>query len=207
MLDLFLRALEKFRVALRPVAPLHAFGNALAQKTHHRFVLGHGIARELVAQIAELKAESRRKLDSVANAVGGDERQLERARNADRGLIPPLLFALAMSLQFDVNIIAAKNARELLNHIAPCIFSAAHQRCCERALVATGQADEACCVLLKIVAVRGAILLGCFAHLELRNELAEILIPGARFGEQGNARRLGVRLVRQPGRRRKPRPQ
>ena len=45
----------------------------------------------------------------VAHAVGGQQpADCRRARNADRGLIPPLFFALAMPLQFNVDIVCGR---------------------------------------------------------------------------------------------------
>ncbi len=62
-------------------------------------------------------------------------------------------------------------------------------------------------VLAEVVEVRRALALCCFAHLELRNELAEILIALPRCAKQRQARRLAGMLMRQPGRRRQPRPE
>ena len=109
-----------------------------------------------------------------------------------------------MPLHFNVDISAAEDVRELLNNLAPCLFAAAHQRCGQRALVAARQAHEAGCVLLKIVEVRRALLLGGLAHLELRDQLAEILVALARFAQQGHACRFRRALVRQPCRRFQP---
>ena len=47
----------------------------------------------------------------VADAVGGEHRQLQRTCDAKRRLVAPLFLALAVPLQFDVDILAAEDAR------------------------------------------------------------------------------------------------
>ncbi len=64
----------------------------------------------------------------VAHAVCGEHGQLQRARNADRCLISPLLLALPVALHFDVDISVAEDARELLHNLAPGLFTAACER-------------------------------------------------------------------------------
>jgi len=53
----------------------------------------------------------------------------------------------------------------------------------------------------QVIEVCRAIAFGAFAHLELRNELAKILITRARFAEQWKPRRFALVLVRHPRRR------
>ena len=63
-------------------------------------------------------------------------------------------------------------------------LAAAGERRSQRALVAAGQADQPGRKLFKIVKRCRAFGLGGFAHLEARDELAEILIAGLRGAEQ-----------------------
>jgi hypothetical protein len=64
-------------------------------------------------------------LGRVANAVGCDQRKVQGTRDADGSLIPPFLFALAMALQFDVDVLTAEDARQLFNGFACRRFTAA----------------------------------------------------------------------------------
>ena len=79
----------------------------------------------------------------VAHAIGGDHRQLQRARNANGGLVAPFLFALLVALQFDIDILAAEDSRQLFDRLAARRFAAARQRRSQRAFIAAGQADQA----------------------------------------------------------------
>jgi hypothetical protein len=81
------------------------------------------------------------------------------------------------------------------------------ERRSQRAFIASREADQAGCILAEIVKVRRALALCRFAHLELRDQLTKILIALARCAEQRQARRFLGMLMRQPGRRREPRPE
>ena len=60
-LDLAMRAFAEVSFAGMAVALACAFVGALAQEGHHGLAFGHGIARELVAEIGEREFESRGK--------------------------------------------------------------------------------------------------------------------------------------------------
>ena len=74
----------------------------------------------------------------VANAVGGDQRQIQRVRDADRSLISPFLLAFLMALQFDVDIFAPEEIDQLLDCFASFFFAAAGQCCRQRTFVSSG---------------------------------------------------------------------
>ena len=61
----------------------------------------------------------------VTNTVGGNDGQIQRSRNADGGLVPPLLLTLLMALQLDVDIGATEHTNELYHSPATRIFSPA----------------------------------------------------------------------------------
>ena len=79
-----------------------------------------------------------------------------------------------------------------------CLLTAAHQGRGERTFIATCQANQSRAVLLKIIEGGCAFLLGGFPHLELRDELAKILITFAGFAQQWQACWLRYVLMRQP---------
>ena len=64
------------------------------------------------------------------------------------------------------------------------LLTAASKRRCQRPLVAAGQADQSGGKLFQVFERCGAFGLCGFAHLEARDELAEILIAGLRGAEQ-----------------------
>ncbi len=68
----------------------------------------------------------------------------------------------------------------------------------QRAFVAAGEADQPGGKLFQIVERCCAFGLGGLAHLEARDELAQILVAGLRGAEQQQARRLCRELMRQP---------
>ncbi len=63
----------------------------------------------------------------ITYAIGGNHRKLERLGDADSSLVAPFFLSLTMSLQFDINIFAAKDARQPFDGFAPGFFSATHQ--------------------------------------------------------------------------------
>ena len=63
-------------------------------------------------------------------------------------------------------------------------LAAVSKRRRKRSFVAAGQADQSCREFFKIVERRCAFGLRGLAHLEARDELAEILIAGLRSAEQ-----------------------
>ena len=143
----------------------------------------------------------------VANAVRCDQRKVQGMCDADSSLIPPLLFALPMALQFDIDVPAAEDTHHLFNCLACRRFATTRERRGQRALIPSREADQTGGVLAEIVEVRCALALRGLTHLELRDELTEILIALTRRAEQRQPRRLFGMLMGQPRRRRQPRPE
>src|ERR1035437_71293 len=139
----------------------------------------------------------------IPNAVGGNHRQVERGREAQQRLVTAFFFALMVALQLDIQIAVAIDGRESIGKLACSWASIARKGGSQRSFVAPGEADQTGGELLQIIQCRRALSLGCFAHLEARDQLAELLVAGLRGTEQQQARRLGRELVRKPGRWRK----
>ena len=76
---------------------------------------------------------------------------MQRARNANGRLVAPLLFALLVALQLDIDILAAEDSHQLFHRRAAFSFAAARQRRGQRPLIAAGHADQAARVLPQIV--------------------------------------------------------
>src|ERR1700735_1566323 len=132
----------------------------------------------------------------MADSVRGEHWQPKRLRDANGGLIAPLLFAFPVTLQLDIDILAAKGAYQLFDGLAAGFFSTAHEGGGQRTLVPSGEADQAGSVLLQVIEGRGTFHLRRLTHLELCDELAKILIACPRFAEQGKTRWLGSVLMR-----------
>ena len=112
----------------------------------------------------------------VAHSIGRQDWELQRARNPNRSLIAPLLLAFLMSLQFDVDIARAEDANQLFDRLTACLLAAAHQRSSKWAFIAARQADQTGAYCCRSSKCGCAFLLRGLAHLELRDELAEVLI-------------------------------
>jgi hypothetical protein len=107
----------------------------------------------------------------VADTIGGYHRQMKSARNANGSLVAPLFLALLMPLKFDIDVLAAKDSRQLLDGFAASRFAAAREGRCQWSLVTPGKADQAWSVLLEVIEVRCSIALRDFSHLEFCDEL------------------------------------
>src|SRR5215472_3931701 len=110
-----------------------------------------------------------------------------------------------MALQFDVDVLTAKDARQLLNCLSACGFTAARKSRGQRAFVTSRQADQAGGVLAQLVEGRCTITFRSFAHFELCNELTELLVSLARFTKQRDSCGFRSVLMREPCRRRQAR--
>ncbi len=227
----------------------------LRRKTVHGFGVGGVVARELVAEVVELKAEALGDeegvvegfgevveeaahgagganlalgvaleeaaglverdvvadggedvedfalvLGGVADAVGGEDGEMEGLGDAQGGLVAGFFGAVAVALQLDVDVVGAEDADELLDALAAGGFAAGGERGGEWAFVAAGEAEEAVLEFGEIVERGGAFALVGFAHFEAGDELAEVLVAGAGGAEEGDAGWVGC--CGQPGGRR-----
>ena len=64
----------------------------------------------------------------MTNAIGRNHRQIQRTCDADRRLIPPFLLAFLVSLQLDINILAAEDASQPFHNLVSGFFATASQR-------------------------------------------------------------------------------
>jgi len=105
----------------------------------------------------------------------------------DGGTVAGFFFAMEVALQFDVDILGAENADELIELVFGFVASALVQCCGERAFVAAGEADESFGVLFEFLRGDGAF---AFLHAQLHfgDQAAEILVAGAGSDEERNAK-------------------
>ena len=152
----------------------------VTEQSHHfagRAKIALAIVREKTARMVEFRmiANCRKKVQHLAviccgvpDTVGRNDRQLHRPGDAKRRLVPPLLFALMMSLQFNIDIPGAEDMHQMFGRLAAGLLSTAHQRGGQGPLIASGQAHQTGGVLLKIAEGCCALLLSWRSHLELR---------------------------------------
>ena len=105
-------------------------------------------------------------------------------------------------MELEIEIGGAVDETEAIDECAGFVEAVLGKGCGERAFVAAGEADEPGREFGEIVECGSALSLGCLAHLEARDELAEVLVAGLRGTEEQKARWLGGMLVGQPGGRR-----
>jgi hypothetical protein len=139
----------------------------------------------------------------VADAVGGDDGEAERAGQAERGLVAGFFVGELVALELDADILAAVEGDEVFEEDAAGGLATGGEGSGEWAFVAAGEAEEAFGVLGEVVVGGGSFGLGGFAHFELGDELAEVLIAGARGAEERETCWFGWKLMREKGGRRK----
>ena len=112
-------------------------------------------------------------LRGVADAVGRDQREAERAGKFDGGLIARFLFAVVVALQFDEDVAVAKDADEVFERFtaAFCAKSAG-----QRTFFAAGETKQTGRVFGEIRARR--------IHVQVSQKTAEIPVSGAGFDQQ-----------------------
>jgi hypothetical protein len=79
----------------------------------------------------------------VADAVSGDDGELEGAREAECGLVAGFLIAELVTLELYIYVVATVEGDELFEEGACCGFASCREGCGERAFIAAGEADEA----------------------------------------------------------------
>ena len=116
----------------------------------------------------------------IANTVGGQQRQVQTMGNTDGRLVTPFFLPLAMALKFDINILLSEEPNQLFCNFYCFRFTTAHQCRRHAAFLAACQADQSGSILFQVLERSCAFAFACFAHLEAGNQLAEVLISGAR---------------------------
>ena len=85
-----------------------------------RFQMAFGVAgeqasggreRAMVADRGEGVAEFASFGNGIVDAVGGEQRKIERAGEIDRGAVAGFFFAMEMALQFDVDVSCGRRCR------------------------------------------------------------------------------------------------
>ena len=122
----------------------------------------------------------------VADAVGGEQRKIQRAGDGDGGAVAGFFFALEMALQFDVDISAAENSDELIDRrrassMPPCCKAAARGP----SAPPVRQIRPWACSCKFFFADCAFAFFG--AQLHFGDQAAEILIAGAGGDEKGKA--------------------
>ncbi len=159
------------------------------------------IERRVVANAGEYIEKFAIAISGIANTVGSDDRQTAFRGQAKQRLVAAFLFAQLMTLKFDIDMAAAVNGCEAIKALAGVTVSILRERSSKRTLFSASEADQAGREFFEIIKSRGTFRLGGFAHLESRNQLAQILVSGLGRTEQRDARRFFRTLVRLPFRR------
>ncbi len=195
---------QSFEREFEPGGKFHRIGQGLGQvgeKLLHllrRFQMTLGVARQQASgsgqrvvisnggeDIAEFTLLRRR----IADTIGRQQREFERAGNFDGGAIARFLLAMKMALQFHVNIVVAKDAGQAF-HRASCFFHAAmSQRGGQRSVIAAGQADQPGSMFLQFLLADSAFAF-LRAQLHFGDQTAKILVAGAGGDEERKAKEI-----------------
>ena len=111
------------------------------------------------------------------DAVGRDERHVERRREIDERLVVRFFVAAEVPLQLDVDAVAAEQADETIHQAADAAAAAVEGR-------AAGERDEAAGAAVQILERERAFALGR-AHLHAGDQPAEVAIALLGFAEDG----------------------
>src|ERR1700758_3838606 len=109
---------------------------------------------------------------------------MEVAGNLDGNAVAGFFLAVKMALEFDVDVLAAKNAGQMLDRAAGFGRASFCQRGSERTFLASGEADDASGVLREFVLKYRSFFFSLRAQLHSGYELAEILVSGAGGDQQ-----------------------
>src|ERR1700722_16745404 len=123
---------------------------------------------------------------SVANAVGGQKRKIQRARNCDGCAVASFFFPMEMALELYIHVAATKQPNQLLDLLAGFIDAPMLQGGCEWTVRTAGQADKAMGVLFQLFFTDCAFAF-FRAQLHFGDQTAEVLIARAGGNEQRQA--------------------
>ena len=118
----------------------------------------------------------------MRDAIGRKQGQMQFARNFNRGLIARFLFTAEMPLQFDIDVVAAKNSAELLDAFHSARDSSMGKRMRQRPLFTARKADKARGFFRDFIGRDGTFSLAR-GHFHASDEAAKILVACARFHE------------------------
>jgi hypothetical protein len=123
----------------------------------------------------------------ITDAVRGQQRQVKGASDFHGNAVPCFFFAVIVALQFNVYIVAAKDADKSISDTA-CFGRASFlYRSCKWAFVAACHANEPAGIVLQFMLENGSFFFALRAKFHTRDELAEILVSGAGSDEQRKA--------------------
>ena len=123
----------------------------------------------------------------IADAVGGDERKMERAREFDGSLVAGFFGAIVVALKFDKNIVGTEDTescssmRARLPRRRRCASA-----CAKRTVFAASEADESVGILCEFFRTGEGTAVLRHAEFHLRDEAAEVLVAGAGGDEERN---------------------
>ena len=120
-----------------------------------------------------------------SHAVGGDNRHVKRRRKIDQPLIVDVFIAQQMTLNFDVDIAAAEQANQRINHAADAVSLGCEQ-------IAAGKRHEAVRLSFEVGKGERAFAFGR-PHLHPRDQTTEIAVPLGGFDEDRHAEGRGMR--------------
>ncbi len=117
----------------------------------------------------------------IPNPIRRKHRQTQRSRDAQRRLIAPLLLAVRVTLHLDIHTLRPKDCNQPRDHLPACLFAPMYQRRRQRPFISPRHADKPASMLFEIANRRRTFAFTHLAHLELRDQLTEVLISTARF--------------------------
>ena len=122
----------------------------------------------------------------VADAVGGEQRKIQRAGDVDGSAVAGFFFALEMALQFDVDVFVSEDGDESIDLATSFIDAALLYGCGQRPFCTAGEADQAIGMLFEFFDADCAFAF-FGAQLHFGDEAAEILVAGAGGDEERKA--------------------
>src|ERR1700733_12302015 len=135
--------------------------------------------RQCVAEFAIFRG-------GVANAIGREQRKIERPGNRDGSPVASFLLPMEMALQLDIHIAAAKKSDQLLDLLAGFFDAAMLQSGRQQPIRAASQANETLSMLLQFFFLHCTFTFFC-TYLHLGDQAAKILITGTRGDEERKA--------------------
>jgi hypothetical protein len=115
----------------------------------------------------------------VTDAIGRKQRQMQRPRYVDGCPVSPLLFAIEVSLELDVDILRTEDRDKPFDLFTRSANATSRKRRGQRPFLASGKADQALVMLFDIGKQGCALGLLSGAQFVPGDQTAEILVAGA----------------------------